>query len=112
MDTQDSRLLTPSTGYTNITNILDLKLMDINSQTSPDTRWHIFGLVYDSQYREVIMPNNRARYDLIRDCLACSQLHTRPAFSDGMMYIKYKNFNSKSNVPYFTCLLAHGRSVK
>ena len=36
------------------------------------------------------MPNGQALYDSIRDCLACSQLHTRSALYDGMIYnIKY-----------------------
>ena len=42
-------------------------MMDTRSQTSPDTHWHIFGLVYDVPYKEVIIPNARAFYDSIKD---------------------------------------------
>ena len=41
--------------------------MDTRSQTSPDTHWHIFRLVYDVPYKEVIIPNARAFYDSIKD---------------------------------------------
>ena len=33
------------------------------------------------------MPNGRALYDSIRDCLDCSRLHTRSALYDGIIYI-------------------------
>ena len=79
MNTQDPRVLTPYTGYTNITPLIDLKVTDANSQRSPDTNWHIFGLVYDAPYKEVIIPNGRALYDSIRDCRDWSDLHTQPA---------------------------------
>ena len=52
------------------------------------------------------MPNGRALYDSIRDCLDWSWLYTRPAY-DGII-----KFNCESNVPYFTRLLVRGRSVK
>ena len=53
-----------------MTHILDLKVKDTYSQTSPDTNWHDFGLVHDPQHREVIMPNDRALYGSMRDDLA------------------------------------------
>ena len=42
-------------------------MTDARSQTSPDTHWHIFGLVYDVSYKEVIIPNARAFYDSTKD---------------------------------------------
>ena len=44
-------------------------MMDTRSQTSPDTHWYIFGPVYDGPYKEVIIPNDRAFYDSIKDLI-------------------------------------------
>ena len=67
MTTQDPRVLNPLKGYANILPLKNLKMTDARSQTSPDTLWHIFGLVYDVPYKEVIIPNGRALYDSIKD---------------------------------------------
>ena len=44
-------------------------MTDARAQTSPDTHWHIFGLAHDVPDKEVIIPNDRASYDSIRDLI-------------------------------------------
>ena len=80
MGTQGSKFSAPQTDYTNITNIFDPKMKDTSSQTSPDTCWHIFGLVHDPLYGKAIIPQGRVLYDSKRDRLDCSRLHTHSVF--------------------------------